>query len=185
MRNRRSDSADRAPRQHGGQRLAIAARATTCACMLEKLMKALAGTEEAGEDPALAGRVAIAAVLVEAARSDDAYLGREQAMIERVLAERFGLAPPDAAALRARGEDAQAEAVDLVRFTRAIKDAVPHEDRVAVIEAVWRVIYADGELDHEESSLIRRLSGLLYVPDQDAGLARQRVSNEPREPNVG
>jgi uncharacterized tellurite resistance protein B-like protein len=144
------------------------------------VLSSLAGTDETGEDPVEAGRVAIAAVLVEAARSDEAYHGHERAMIDRVLARRFGLAPAEAAALRARGEEAQAEAVDLVRFTRAIKDAVPHEDRVAVIEAVWRVIYADGELDHNESSLVRRLSGLLYVPDQDAGLARQRVTDEPR-----
>jgi uncharacterized tellurite resistance protein B-like protein len=148
--------------------------------MLERLLKALTGAAETGDDPVEAGRIAIAAVLVEAARSDDTYHGHEQAMIDRVLAQRFGLPPAQAAALRAQGEEAQAEAVDLVRFTRAIKDAVPHEDRVAVIEAVWRVIYADGELDHNESSLVRRLSGLLYVPDQDAGLARQRVTDEAR-----
>ena len=155
--------------------------------MLEQLLKSLAGTDEtgeAGEDPIEAGRVAIAAVLVEAGRSDGSYQTREQAMIDRVLAGRYGLTAGEAAGLRARGEDAQAEAVDLVRFTRAIKDAVPHEDRVAVIEAVWRVIYADGELDSEESSLVRRLSGLLYVPDQEAGLARQRVTDEPREPKT-
>ena len=152
--------------------------------MLERLLNAMTGDGGADEDPVEAGRVAIAAVLVEAARSDGGYLGREQAMIDRVLGRRFGLSPADAAALRARGEEAQAEAVDLVRFTRAIKEAVPHEDRVAVIEAVWRVIYADGELDENESSLIRRLSGLLYVPDQDAGLARQRVTDQPREPRA-
>jgi uncharacterized tellurite resistance protein B-like protein len=148
--------------------------------MLERLLRSLTGTDEAGDDPVEAARVAVAAVLVEAARSDDAYRRREQAMIDRVLGQRFGLPPAEAAALRTRGEAAQAEAVDLVRFTRAIKDAVPIEDRVAVIEAVWRVIYADGEMDHNESSLVRRLSGLLYVPDQDAGLARQRVTDEPR-----
>ena len=147
--------------------------------MIEKLMKALTGN---GEDPEEAGRVAIAAVLVEAARSDGAYHGHEEATIDRVLAGRFGLTHAQAAALRGQGEEAQAEAVDLVRFTRAIKDAVPLEDRIAVIEAVWRVIYADGELDHNESSLVRRLSGLLYVPDQDAGLARQRVTEQPRGP---
>jgi uncharacterized tellurite resistance protein B-like protein len=152
--------------------------------MLEQLLKSLTGTDETGEDRIEAGRVAVAAVLVEAAHSDGEYLAREQATIDRVLAGRFGLAPAEAAALRARGEEAQAGAVDLVRFTRAIKDAVPHEDRVAVIEAVWRVIYADGELDAEESSLVRRLSGLLYVPDQDAGLARQRVTDAPREPKT-
>ena len=152
--------------------------------MIERLLKSLTGSAEPGDDPVEAGRVAIAAVLVEAARSDGHYHGREQRTIDRVLAERFGLTPFEAASLRARGEEAQAEAVDLVRFTRAIKDAVPHEDRVAVIEAVWRVIYADGDLDHNESSLVRRLSGLLYVPDQDAGLARQRVTAEPREPRT-
>lgn len=149
--------------------------------MLDKLLAALRGEAGQDRDPVEAGRVAIAAVLVEAARSDGGYLDGERAMIDRVLAERFGLAPQAAAALRRRGEEAQAEAVDLVRFTRAIKDAVPHEDRVAVIEAVWRVIYADGALDADEDSLVRRLCGLLYVPDVDAGLARHRVSRAPRE----
>ncbi len=149
--------------------------------MFENLIAALTGEEGHGEDPVEAGRVAIAAVLVEAARSDDSYLEPERATIDRVLAERFGLAPAEAAALRQRGEEAQEHAVDLVRFTRAIKDAVPHEDRVAVIEAVWRVIYADGALDADEDSLVRRLSGLLYVSDVDAGIARHRVSQAPRE----
>jgi uncharacterized tellurite resistance protein B-like protein len=148
---------------------------------LERLIAALTGEEGHGEAPVEAGRVAIAAILVEAGRSDDTYLEPERATIDRVLAERFGLSPAEAAALRLRGEEAQAQAVDLVRFTRVIKDAVPHEDRVAVIVAVWRVIYADGALDADEDSLVRRLSGLLYVSDVDAGIARHRVSQEPRE----
>ncbi len=149
--------------------------------MLERLIAALTGEEGHGQDPVEAGRVAIAAILVEAARSDDSYLEPERATIDRVLAERFGLSREEAGALRQRGEEAQAQAVDLVRFTRVIKDAVPIEDRVAVIEAVWRVIYADGALDAEENSLVRRLCGLLYVPDVEAGLARHRVSQAPRE----
>jgi uncharacterized tellurite resistance protein B-like protein len=152
--------------------------------MIERLLNVLTGASAPEEDPVEAGRVAIAAVLVEAARADGTYDRHERDMIERVLEERFGLAATEAMAIRRQGEVAQAEAVDLVRFTRAIKDAVPHEDRVAVIEAVWRVIYADDELHHDESSLIRRLSGLLYVPDQEAGLARQRVSAAPREPRT-
>lgn len=139
-------------------------------------MKALRGEPEDGDDVADAGRVAVAALLVEAARSDEDYVERERATIDRVLADRFGLTVAEAAALRARGEAAQAEAVDLVRFTRAIKDAVPYEDRVGVIEALWRVILSDEEIEHEESALVRRLAGLLYVSDPDAGLARQRVA---------
>ncbi len=147
--------------------------------MFEKLMKALGGEAEHHDEAADAGRVAIAALLVEAARSDDVYLDNERAMIDRVLAERFGLDAVQAQALREQGEAAQADAVDLVRFTRAIKDAVPYEDRVGVIEAVWRVILADHDLDGEESALVRRLAGLLYVPDQECGLARQRIAHTP------
>lgn len=137
----------------------------------------LTGASPATETEARnAGRIAVAAILVEAAHADDVYLPAEQAMIDRILAERYDLSATDAAALRAEGETAQAEAVDLVRFTRAVKDAVPHEDRVSVIEAVWHVIYADDDRDEGESALVRRLCGLLYVADQDAGLARQKVA---------
>ena len=145
--------------------------------MLQRLVSLLSGEAEApAEDVEGAHRTAIAALLVEAARADGVYDADERAMIGQILSERFALSEADAAALRAEGEEAQAEAVDLVRFTRAIKDAVPIEERIEVIEAVWRVVYADGERDHHEGNLIRRLAGLLYVPDREAGLARQRVT---------
>lgn len=144
--------------------------------MLTQILEALSGGGEKSEGAENAGRIAIAAILVEAARADGAYLEREQRMIDRVLEERFGLAPSEAAALRAEGEEAQAEAVDLVHFTRAIKDAVAYENRVGVIEALWCVILVDGDVHYQESALVRRLAGLLYVSDQDSGLARQRVA---------
>jgi uncharacterized tellurite resistance protein B-like protein len=133
-------------------------------------------SRKAGEPPSRADeRTALAALLVEAAHADGTYDGEERARIARVLAARFGLSASEAAALRADGEVAQAAAVDLVRFTRAVKDAVAHEDRVAVIEAVWEVIYADGVREMHESALIRKLCGLLHVEDREAALARQRV----------
>jgi uncharacterized tellurite resistance protein B-like protein len=145
--------------------------------MLDRILKRLArpATEEpeARED---AARAAIAAVLVEAAHADGAYLESERAVIDRILAERFGLDADGAARLRASGEEAHAEAADLVRFTRVLKDTIPIEERVEVIEAVWRVIYADDQREAHEANLVRRLCGLLYVPDREAGLARQRVT---------
>ncbi len=121
-------------------------------------------------------RAAIAAILVEAAHADGEYDLAERDRITRILAQRFEIDPNGAEALRREGEAAHAEAVDLVRFTRAVKDAVPHIDRVGVLEAVWEVIYADGERDHHENALVRKLCGLLHVADQDAGMARQRVA---------
>lgn len=144
--------------------------------MLKSLiMKLSASASDDTEDKDQAARIAIAAILIEAAMADGVYAAEEQEQIQRILEHRFGLSGTEAEALRARGQEAQSEATDIVRFTRAVKDAVPYEDRVGVIEAVWRVVYADGDRDQYESALVRKLCGLLYVPDREAGLARQRV----------
>ena len=148
--------------------------------MLNRILELLSGdTVPEKDDPENAAQVAIAAILIEAAMADGEYAVSEQDKIGRILADRFDLSEEAAAALRAQGQEAQSEAMDLVRFTRVVKDSVPFEERVGVIEAVWRVIYADGDRDYEESALVRKLCGLLYVPDRDAGLARQRVVNGP------
>lgn len=140
------------------------------------LLKRLAG-RKSDQRPAQGDeRIALAALLVEAAQADGIYDAEESARIARVLATRFDLTATEAAALRADGEAAQAEAIDLVRFTRAVKDAVPHDERIAVIEAVWEVVYADGVREMHESALIRKLCGLLHIEDREAGLARQRVA---------
>lgn len=144
--------------------------------MLDRLISLLAGpAEDAPEDRAAAERAAIAAILVEAARADGVYLDAEKAQIDQILAERYQIPIDAAGRLRAEGEAAQAEATDIVRFTRVLKDAIPIEDRIGVIESVWRVIYADDESEAHEANLVRRLCGLLYVPDREAGFARQRV----------
>lgn len=144
--------------------------------MLKSLiMKLSASTVADPEDKEDAARVAIAAILIEAAMADEVYAAEEQAQIGRILEDRFGLSADEASALRERGQEAQSEAMDLVRFTRVLKDAIPFEERISVIEAVWRVIYSDGDRDYQESALVRKLCGLLYIPDRDAGLARQRV----------
>lgn len=147
--------------------------------MLDALIKRLTGNAEAApEDRRAAERTAIAALLVEAARADGVYLDEERSMIAEVLADRYGLDAAGADALRSEGETAQKEATDIVRFTRVLKDAIPHEDRVEILEAVWRVVYADGEGEAHETNLVRRLCGLLYIPDREAGLARQKVTGE-------
>jgi uncharacterized tellurite resistance protein B-like protein len=120
-------------------------------------------------------RLALAALLVRIARSDGDFAESEAARIDRILAERFRLSPFEAVKLRAEAETLEAEAPDTVRFTRAIKDAVPYEDREAVIEALWAVVLADGVRDAEEDGLLRLVASLLGVSDRDSNLARQRV----------
>ncbi len=121
-------------------------------------------------------RLALTALLVRIARSDNDYADTEMARIDRISAERYGLSPFEAAALRARAEDLEAEAPDTVRFTRAIKEAVAYDDRMAVVQALWSVALADGHRTGEEDSLLRLVVSLLGVSDVDSALARQKAA---------
>lgn len=120
-------------------------------------------------------RVALAALLVRIARTDGDYADAEIQRIDRVLTKRYGLSPFEVAKLRSEAETLESEAPDTVRFTRAIKDAVDYEDRAQVVEALWDIVLADGERDHEEDALMRLVAPMLGINDRDSALARQRV----------
>jgi uncharacterized tellurite resistance protein B-like protein len=121
-------------------------------------------------------RVALGAMLVRLARTDGDYSDDEVDQIDQLLMRRYAMPLTEAKALRAQCEALEAEAPDTVRFTRAIKDAVSYDDRVAVIEAMWAVVLADGIRDHEEDSVMRMTASLLGVTDQDSHRARLKVS---------
>ena len=125
-----------------------------------------------GED----ARLALIALLVRVARSDGHYAAGEIIRITEIAQQRYGLNRDDAEHLRTQAETLEEQAPDTVRFTRAIKDAVPYEERLAVIEALWQVALADGERDAQEDALLRLVSNLLGVSDGDSARARQRVA---------
>ncbi len=121
-------------------------------------------------------RLALAALMVRIARSDGDYAGVEIDRIDKILTTRYGLTPGAAVKLRAEAETLETEAPDTVRFTRAIKNAVPYEDRCAVVEAAWSVALADGGRAAEENALMRLVAGLLGVKDIDSARARQKAA---------
>jgi uncharacterized tellurite resistance protein B-like protein len=118
---------------------------------------------------------ALAALLVEVARSDGHYDAAERRLVERALTGLLDLGPWEAAARRAEGEAAQAAAPDLVRFTRIVKTGFDEAERVAFVEALWAVVLADGLRDPHEDALMRKLAPLLAVSDRDSAEARRRV----------
>ena len=120
-------------------------------------------------------RLAITALLVRLARADNEYAAAEIHRITQVIMARYELAEPEAIALRETAETLEQEAPDTVRFTRAIKDRVAYEDRIAVVEALWQVALADGNRDAEEDALLRLVVSLLGVTDVDSASARRRV----------
>lgn len=131
--------------------------------------------EPLGEDDA---RLALAALLVRLARADGSYARIEIDRIDKILKNKYDLGPFEVAQLRAEAESLEAEAPDTVRFTRAIKSAVPLEERVGVLEAMWEVVLADGGRDYEEDALMRLIAPMLGINDRDSALARQRVEKK-------
>jgi uncharacterized tellurite resistance protein B-like protein len=124
--------------------------------------------------------LAVAALLIEAARMDDTFDAPERTMIERLLAERFDLSPDAVGALVDAAESVVAQATQFFPFTQQIVKHIDPEDRVQILEMMWEVAYADGTLDPQEDALLRRIAGLIHVPDQERGLARQRALEKLR-----
>ena len=118
-------------------------------------------------------RLALGALLVRIARSDDDYAQVEKDQIKGVLAARYGLS--DASSLLADCEALEAEAPDTVRFTRAIKDGVAYEDRIGVVEDMWAIVLADGVRDAHENQIMRMVPPMIGVEDQDSNAARRRI----------
>lgn len=123
-------------------------------------------------------RLALGALLVRVAKSDEEYEGLEIAKIDQLLSKRYGLNSTEADALREQCETLEFEAPDTIRFTRAIKKAVDIEDRIGVVEDLWAVVLADGVRDADENSLLRLVASLLGVNDMDSAKARHRVQAE-------
>ncbi|MEO1639210.1 MAG: TerB family tellurite resistance protein [Pseudomonadota bacterium] len=143
--------------------------------MFTDLLRRLTAPEPAPL-PELDCRIALGALLVRIARTDGDYAASEIKQIDQALMARYGLSVDEAAQLRAECEALEAEAPDTVRFTRALKDTVPYEERVSVIEALWSVVLADGVRDDEEDSMMRMTASLLGVSDQDSHRARIKVA---------
>lgn len=143
--------------------------------MFGEFLKRLTQPEPA-QLPSGDARLALTALLVRIARSDGNYSEAEIAQIDAITEHRYGLSSADAVSLREQCETLESEAPDTVRFTRAIKDAVPYDERHAVVQSLWLVVLADGSRSAEENAIMRLAAGLLGVSDVDSARARQKAA---------
>jgi len=120
-------------------------------------------------------RLALSALLVRVARTDNQYDMAEATEITRILMERYTLDRQSAEDLRTEAEAIESQAPDTVRFTRAIKNVVTYDHRTEVVEMLWQVVLADGCRDDAENSLMRLVVNLLGVNDRDSAMARHKV----------
>lgn len=143
--------------------------------MLERF-KSLFGGDRPKQSESLSLELAVAALLVEAARADEDYTDLERALVDRAIADQFSLDDAGARSLRLEAEAAQAEAHDIHRFTKIAK-SMPREDKLSLLERLWTVILSDGVRDPHEDTMVRRVCGLIYISDVESGAARRRAES--------
>ncbi len=120
--------------------------------------------------------VACAALLVDAALADGSFDARERrALHAALLRPPLNIAAEDADQVIAEAEKDHAQSVDLFRYLKIIGPRFTETDREALIEMMWEIAFADGELSPYEAQLLRRIAGLLGVPDAVSGDLRKRV----------
>lgn len=144
--------------------------------MIKRIRTLLLGGEQAPEvNPDDERRAVTAALLVQAALMDGEFDNAERETVERLLASEFDLDTGDIEALIAEAETAVHQSSQLFGFTRTASAHLDHDARIGLMEMLWSVVYADGVVHDYESSLMRRIAGLLHVTDRDNAHARQRA----------
>ncbi len=147
--------------------------------MLKRFLNQLLGNEPLGEPlPGEAAERALAVLLVRVARADRDYDQQERGRIITILERRNGLSRAEAEAMLAEAEEAESELTDTVHFTRDIKQGIPLEERIDLMQELWSLALTDTQRDPGEDQLLRLTAGLLGVSDQDSARARLRAAGD-------
>lgn len=125
--------------------------------------------------------LATAALLIELARSDFVESPQELTVVRGLLQRRFGIAAEALDQLLADAARRADSAVSLHEFTHRLNTELDAEDKVALIEMLWRVSYADSRIDKHEEHLVTRIAGLLHVSDRERIRTKLKVIVEAGE----
>jgi uncharacterized tellurite resistance protein B-like protein len=120
-------------------------------------------------------RLAVAALLVEIAVSDFESAREERQSIVEIVRNQFGLTGQEADALISLAEEEHKASTDYFQFTRLINQHYTAQQKVDLVESLWRVAFADGELHRYEEHVIRRLVDLLHVSHRDFIATKHRI----------
>lgn len=143
---------------------------------LKALVQQVAAREQVA--PAAAAErvpLAMAALLVEAARADHQVGDVEIEELGSQLALRLGIAPAEAEAVVQRARAAVERSVSLYEFTKPLHDALDYDQKLAFVTMLWHVALADRRLDKYEDYLIGKVAELLYVARGDVIRLRNAV----------
>ena len=123
-------------------------------------------------------KIAVVALLISTAKYDGNFDESERLEIQKLIKSYFSLSNENTDDLFKAAEEIENKANDLQQFTRSLNKVLNEEEKLKIIELIWKIIMADGIIDNYEENLVRRLSGLLYLQDKDIGNIKNRLAND-------
>jgi len=125
-------------------------------------------------------QLATAVLLVEVMRADAEFDPAERTAVLSALRDKFKLSDDEASRLVELAHQTANASSDFFQFTSKINESVDMEDKIRMVEHLWRVAYADGVLTAHENHLMRRVSDLLHVPHGAYISAKMRAKQAMR-----
>jgi uncharacterized tellurite resistance protein B-like protein len=135
---------------------------------------ALAAPEKITEEQM---RLVSVALYLEMMAIDDNSDPAEQKLLLSLVQKSFSMTVDEAAGLMASAELKRKQATDYFEFTSQINKHFSSEQKIQLIESLWRIAFIDGVLDVQEEYMVRKIAGLLHVPDSDFIRIKNQVSS--------
>ena len=113
------------------------------------------------------------ALLIHAAKIDENYTDKEEEIIKKTLKE-LGLKDQYISKTIEEAKIIESNSNQILDFTREVK-SLAKQDKIKIVEALWSIIYSNKEADIYETSLMRRLAGLLYIDNKTMGDIKENI----------
>ena len=120
--------------------------------------------------------IKICALLIHAAKIDEHFSEKEEKIIKQTMLK-IGVKKDHLDKLFSEAVKIEDNSNQILNFTKEVKN-MNEENKIQIIEALWRIIYSNKEADIYETSLMRRLGGLLYVDNKIMGDIKDKIRNE-------
>ena len=118
----------------------------------------------------------VAALLIHAAKIDENFSKSEETIIKKALLQ-IGANDENLEKIFLDGKKIEENSNQILEFTKEVKN-MEENDKIKIVETLWRIIYSNKEADIYETSLMRRLGGLLYIDSKLMGDIKEKIKNE-------
>ena len=119
--------------------------------------------------------IKITALLIHAAKIDENYTEKERKIIRKAILE-LDSKDKNIDEVLIKAEEIEKNSNQILDFTKEVKN-MNEDSKIKIIEVLWKIVYSDNNPDMYENSLMRRLSGLLYLDPKIVGDTKKRVIN--------